>query len=157
MTRDSKGDVITTSKGPQAVDLDDHSPDPDAQTYEVTEENRWDDVSARLTQVGGVDLNNYGTVVYSEGDISDDDVAKLDADLEKAGAEAGKGRAIALAARQMGVSIKFTARKEGRGGELEESEQGEVDARGTSSTPTDVAPKDAQGAYIDPNAPKTKR
>lgn len=138
-----KGDVITTSKGPRTTEGE----DPNAAVHEVTAENRWNDVSARLTQVGGVDLNNYGNVVYSEGDISDDDVAKLDADVEKAGGQAGQGRAIGLAARQMGVNVKFSAR-EGRSGELQVDRPTEIDARGTSSSPQAIAPKDEHGTYI---------
>jgi hypothetical protein len=129
--KQSKGDVITGSKGPVDVREEplDHvagdtitgaegpvgQPSPEARmqgTFKGDGDRDWTDINNRIVAVSGVNVANFGDIYYTEdGDISDDDIAKIDADFQKAGAEPGQGKAVAEAAKQMGYGIKFTARK----------------------------------------------
>jgi hypothetical protein len=61
-------------------------------------------------QVSGVNINNFGTIEYSEdgGDVKE---SELEVSFNEAGAPTGAGTAVAKAANQMGVGVKFTARK----------------------------------------------
>lgn len=130
MAGKQQGDVITTSTGaaprddPDGLKAGDEvttsgvqtGGSPVAEPYQGQVkgegERDWRDVNDRIVQLSGVTITNFGDVSYTEeGDISDDDVATLEAQFEKAGAQPGQGRAVALAARQMGYGIKFTARK----------------------------------------------
>lgn len=130
MAGKQQGDVITTSTGsapredPDGLKAGDEvttsgvqtGGSPVAEPYQGQVkgegERDWRDVNDRIVQISGVTITNFGDVSYTEeGDISDDDVASLEAQFEKAGAQPGQGRAVALAARQMGYGIKFTARK----------------------------------------------
>jgi len=128
--RKSEGeDTITTSQGPSSRGrdpLDDREGDrittspqgavsaaePYQGRFSGAGDRDWTDVHNRVITVSGVNITNYGDIEYTEdGDISDDDVAEIEAQFGKAGAPAGQGRAVAQAAKQMGYGIRFTARK----------------------------------------------
>lgn len=101
------GDTIATSEGPSNIGAE-----PYVGKVGGEGDRDWTDVNNRVIAVSGVNVQNYGDINYTEdGDISDDDVAKMDADFEKAGAPPAAGRRVALAAKQMGYGIRFTARK----------------------------------------------
>lgn len=102
-----EGDRITTSQQGAAP-----TPEPYAGSVSGEGDRDWTDVHNRVIAVSGVNVNNFGDITYTEdGDISDDDVAEMDAKFTKAGAQPGQGKAVAEAAKQMGYGVKFTARK----------------------------------------------
>lgn len=104
-----EGDTITGSQGPVSPGQPGAAPQG---TFTGAGDRDWTDINTRIVTVSGVNVANFGDIHYTEdGDISDDDIAKIDADFQKAGAQPGQGRAVAEAAKQMGYGIKFTARK----------------------------------------------
>jgi hypothetical protein len=128
MTSRGGKDTITTSQGPSERSrdsLDDRSGDrittlggesspnePYQGSFKGAGDRDWTDVHNRIVTVSGVNINTYGDIEYTEeGDISVEDVNKVEAEFTKAGAQPGQGKAVAEAAKQMGYGIKFTARK----------------------------------------------